>query len=303
MQNYFGEIAGLLTAVFWTVTSMAFESAGKKVGSLAVNLIRLVMAFFFIGVYSWIARGFFFPTDATLFQWQWLALSGLVGFVIGDLLLFQAFVVVGARISMLMMSLAPPFAAFVGWLMLGEVLSPKSWLGMAITMAGIVIVILKREKTEQNGSIVRKLTSSYSVPGILLALGGALGQAAGLVLSKKGMGSYDAFSASQIRVLAGIAGFSIPFVFMNRWPRGWAALKHGSAMKRITLGAFFGPFLGVSFSLLAVQHTETGIAATQMAIVPVLIILPAVIIFKEKVNWKEIVGAVVTVAGVALFFL
>ena len=303
MQNYFGEIAGLLTAVFWTVTSMAFESAGKKVGSLAVNLIRLVMAFFFIGVYSWIARGFFFPTDATLFQWQWLALSGLVGFVIGDLLLFQAFVVVSARISMLMMSLAPPFAAFVGWLMLGEVLSPKSWLGMAITMAGIVIVILKREKTEQNGSIVRKLTSSYSVPGILLALGGALGQAAGLVLSKKGMGSYDAFSASQIRVLAGIAGFSILFVFMKRWPRVWAALKHGSAMKRITLGAFFGPFLGVSFSLLAVQHTETGIAATLMAIVPVLIILPAVIIFKEKVNWKEILGAVVTVAGVALFFL
>lgn len=303
MQNYFGEIAGLLTAVFWTVTSMAFESAGKKVGSLAVNLIRLVMAFFFIGVYSWIARGFFFPTDATLFQWQWLALSGLVGFVIGDLLLFQAFVVVGARISMLMMSLAPPFAAFVGWLMLGEVLTPKSWLGMAITMAGIVIVILKREKTEQNGSIVRKLTSSYSMPGILLALGGALGQAAGLVLSKKGMGSYDAFSASQIRVLAGIAGFSILFVFMKRWPRVWAALKHGSAMKRITLGAFFGPFLGVSFSLLAVQHTETGIAATLMAIVPVLIILPAVIIFKEKVNWKEILGAVVTVAGVALFFL
>jgi len=303
MQNYFGEIAGLLTAVFWTVTSMAFESAGKKVGSLAVNLIRLVMAFFFIGVYNWIARGFFFPTDASLFQWQWLALSGLVGFVIGDLLLFQAFVVIGARISMLMMSLAPPFAAFVGWLMLGEVLTPKSWLGMAITMVGIVIVILKREKTEQNGSIVRKLTSSYSVPGILLALGGALGQAAGLVLSKKGMGSYDAFSASQIRVLAGIAGFAILFIFMKRWPRVWAALKHGSAMKRITLGAFFGPFLGVSFSLLAVQHTETGIAATLMAIVPVLIILPAVIIFKEKVNWKEILGAVVTVGGVALFFL
>lgn len=303
MQNYFGEIAGLLTAVFWTVTSMAFESAGKKVGSLAVNLIRLVMAFFFIGVYSWIARGFFFPTDATLFQWQWLALSGLVGFVIGDLLLFQAFVVIGARISMLMMSLAPPFAAFVGWLMLGEVLTPKNWLGMAITMTGIVIVILKREKTELNGSIVRKLKSNYSVPGILLALGGALGQAAGLVLSKKGMGSYDAFSASQIRVLTGIAGFSILFIFMKRWPRVWSALKHGSAMKRITLGAFFGPFLGVSFSLLAVQHTETGIAATLMAIVPVLIILPAVIIFKEKVNWKEILGAIVTVAGVAMFFL
>ena len=303
MQNYFGEIAALLTAVFWTVTSMAFESAGKKVGSLAVNLIRLVMAFFFIGAYSWFARGFFFPSDATFYQWKWLAISGLIGFVIGDLLLFQAFVVIGARISMLVMSLTPPFAAFVGWLVLGEVLSLQNWLGMLVTLTGIVIVILKRGRTEHKGVIKRRLQSGYSLPGILLALGGALGQATGLVYSKLGMGDYDAFSASQIRVLAGIAGFSILFVFMKRWPRVWTALKHGSAMKRITLGAFFGPFLGVSFSLLAVQHTETGIAATLMAIVPVLIIAPAVIIFREKVNWKEILGAVITVGGVALFFL
>ncbi len=303
MQNYFGEIAGLLTAVFWTVTSMAFESAGKKVGSLAVNLIRLVIAFFLLGVYSWIARDFFFPTDATAFQWKWLALSGLVGFVLGDLMLFQAFVVIGARISMLMMSLAPPFAAFIGWLILGEMLSALNWLGMAVTMTGIIIVILKREKSELNGSIVRRLTSGYSVPGILLALGGAIGQASGLVLSKKGMGSYDAFSASQIRVLAGIAGFGILFFFIKRWPRVWAAFKNPPAMRRIALGAFFGPFLGVSFSLLAVQHTETGVAATLMAIVPVLIIAPSVLLLNEKVNTKEILGAIITVMGVALFFL
>lgn len=303
MQNHFGEIAGVLTAVFWTVTSLAFESAGKKVGSLAVNLIRLVMAFFFIGIYSWIVRGYFFPTDATLFQWKWLALSGLIGFVIGDLLLFQAFVVVGARISMLMMALAPPFAALIGWLMLGEVLSPMNLLGMAITLTGIVIVILKREKVSENGKTIKRLKSNYSVQGILLALGGALGQATGLVISKKGMGDYDAFSSSQIRVLTGIFGFSILFFFIRRWPRVKAALKNVPAMKRITLGAFFGPFLGVSFSLLAVQHTKAGIAATLMAISPVLIIAPSIILFKEKVNWKEIIGAIITVGGVAIFFL
>lgn len=303
MQNYFGEIVGVLTAVFWTVTSLAFESAGKKVGSLSVNLIRLIIAFFFIGIYSWVARGFFFPSDATLFQWQWLALSGLVGFVIGDLLLFQALVVVGARISMLVMALAPPFAAFIGWLLLGEVMSPSNLLGMSITLAGIVIVILKREKSEVNGTVTRKLKSNYSLQGILLALGGALGQGAGLVLSKKGMGDYDAFSSSQIRVLTGIVGFIFVLTFMKRWPRFTAAIKNIPAMKRITLGAFFGPFLGVSFSLLAVQHTKAGIAATLMSISPVLIIAPAVLLFNEKVNWKEIIGAIITVIGVALFFL
>lgn len=303
MQNHFGEIAGVLTAVFWTVTALAFESAGKKVGSLSVNLIRLVIAFFLVGIYSWIVRGFFFPTDATLFNWKWLALSGLVGFVIGDLMLFESYLFIGARVAMLIMALAPPFAAFIGWLMLGEVLSPMNWLGMAITMSGIVIVILKREKKETNGTVKKKLASNYSIPGLLLALGGALGQAAGLVLSKKGMGDYDAFSATQIRVLTGVIGFTVLFFFMKRWPRVWSALKNGSAMKRISLGAFFGPFLGVSFSLLAVQHTQTGIAATLMAIVPVLIIGPSIILFKEKINWKEILGAIITVGGVALFFL
>jgi drug/metabolite transporter (DMT)-like permease len=303
MQNHFGEIAGVLTAVFWTVTALAFESAGKKVGSLAVNLIRLVIAFFLVGAYSWVARGFFFPTDATWFAWKWLALSGLIGFVIGDLLLFESYLFIGARVAMLLMALAPPFAAFIGWLMLGEVLSPMNWLGMAVTMTGIVIVILKREKSEKNGTVVKKLKSSYSVPGLLLATGGALGQAAGLVISKKGMGDYDAFSATQIRILTGIVGFAILFVFIRRWPRVWTALRNGSAMKRITLGAFFGPFLGVSFSLLAVQHTQAGIAATLMAIVPVLIIGPSILLFNEKVNWKEILGAIITVGGVAMFFL
>jgi drug/metabolite transporter (DMT)-like permease len=201
------------------------------------------------------------------------------------------------------MALAPPFAALIGWWILDEVLAPMSWLGMAITMCGIVIVILKREKTEVNGRVVKKIKSNHSITGILLALGGAMGQAAGLVISKKGMGEYDAFSASQIRVLTGMVGFIILFFFMKRWPKVWQAVKHKPAMKRITLGAFFGPFLGVSFSLLAVQNTQAGIAATLMAISPVLIIPPAIILFKEKVNWKEIIGALITVGGIVLFFL
>ncbi|HNQ38285.1 MAG: DMT family transporter [Prolixibacteraceae bacterium] len=300
-MSYTGEISALLTALFWTVTSLSFEAAGKRVGSLQVNLIRLVIAFFIYAVYLKITRGMFLPVDAGAERWLWLSLSGLVGFVIGDLLLFQAFVVVGARISMLIMSLSPPVTALISWLMLGEVLSPMNWLGMAVTLTGISLVVLKREKG--SGMALRKITTAYSLKGVLLAFGGAVGQAAGLVLSKKGMGSYDAFASSQIRVITGMAGFLLIILAMRRWPRVVRAVKNKPAMGFISLGSLFGPFLGVSFSLLAVQHTRAGIAATIMAIVPVLIIPPAVLIFRERVNWKEITGAVITVAGVMLFFL
>lgn len=293
----------MLTAVFWTITSLSFESAGKKVGSLSVNLIRLLLAFVVYGFLNYFRRDMFLPVDAGAERWGWLVLSGLVGFVFGDLMLFQAYVVIGARISMLIMALAPPITAFFGWLLLGEVLSLMNWIGMIVTLSGISIVILKREKQDSDSKKKHKITTNYSFTGILLALGGAIGQGVGLVLSKKGMGEYDAFAASHIRVIAGLAGFALIFLITGHYGKMWKALKNSSAMKRITLGSVFGPFLGVSFSLLAIQHTQAGIAATIMAIVPVLIIPPAILIFKEKVNWKEILGAIITVLGVAIFFV
>jgi drug/metabolite transporter (DMT)-like permease len=303
MNHYFGEIAALLTAVFWTITSMSFESAGKKIGSLQVNLIRLVAAFFIYCVVNYFHRGLILPLDAGAERWLWLALSGLVGFVIGDLLLFQSYVVVGARIAMLIMAITPPITALASWLILGEVMSPMNLVGMVVTLTGISIVILKREKHEDITKKGHKISTSYSIKGILLAFGGAVGQGVGLILSKKGMGNYDAFAASHIRVITGMVGFAIIILFTKRYGKVWKALQNKPAMKSVALGSIFGPFLGVSFSLLAIQNTQAGIAATIMSIVPVLIIPPAILFFHEKVNWKEIIGAVITVAGVAIFFL
>ncbi len=302
-MNYFGETAALLTAVFWTVTSLSFESAGKKVGSLPVNLIRLVIALLFYALYLQVTRGKPLPVDAGGERWLWLSLSGLIGFVIGDLLLFQAFVVIGARVSMLVMSLSPPMTALLGWLMLGERLSLLNWAGMAVTLAGISMVVLKRKNGNGKGIGSLRWTTAHSLGGILLALCGDAGQAAGLVLSKKGMGSYDAFASAQIRVITGIAGFAAIILLTRGGSSLLRALRHKSAMLRITLGSLFGPFLGVSFSLLSVQHTRAGIAATIMAIVPVLIIPPAVLFMHERITWKEVVGALVTVGGVLIFFL
>jgi drug/metabolite transporter (DMT)-like permease len=298
-----GELAALLTAVFWTVTALAFEAASKQVGSLIVNLFRLVVGFVFLSLFAWIYRGYLFPVDATARAWYYLVASGLIGFVFGDLCLFQAFVVIGARISMLLMALAPPITALISWIILGEELSPRSWIGMVLTLSGVALVVLKKKDPENTSGIFTKVRFSYPLWGILLGLGGAVGQAAGLVLSKSGMQGYDAFASAQIRVLAGISGFTIIFFIRGHWKEAFHSLSNRKPMLQLSLGAFFGPFLGVSFSLIAVQLTSAGIAATIMAIVPVLIIPPSMILFKEKVTLKETFGAILAVAGVAFFFL
>jgi drug/metabolite transporter (DMT)-like permease len=303
LQSHWGELAALLTACFWTVTSLVFEAAAKRIGSLTLNLIRLCLALFIYTFFLSFRRGLPFPSDASADAWLWLSLSGLVGFVVGDLLLFKAFVVVGARVSMLIMALVPPITAITGWIVLGETLTMLNIAGMIITIAGICLVVLKKEVPETINGIRNNFRFRYPVKGVLLAVGGAFGQAVGLVLSKFGMKDYDAFAASQIRVLAGMIGFIVLFFVLRRWNNVWAGIKNGKGMLLTSVGAVFGPFLGVSFSLVAIQNTNTGVAATIMSIVPVLIIPPAVILFKERVNLKEIIGAVIAVGGVALLFL
>jgi drug/metabolite transporter (DMT)-like permease len=295
--NHVGELAALAVAFFWTITALSFESASNKVGSLAVNLIRLLFGFFFLSTFSYFYRGHILPDDAGITQWLWLSLSGLIGFVLGDLCLFKSFTVIGSRLAMLIMTLVPPITAALGFIFLGEKLTLFNFIGMTLTVAGIFTAIFSRASQGE------KLRLNMPVKGFLLALGGAIGQGLGLVLSKKGMGDYDPFAATQIRVITGIVGFAGLVLILRRGEQIRNAFRHKIGMRGIVIGSFFGPFLGVSFSLLSVKHTETGIASTIMALVPILIIAPAVLIFKQKVTPREIIGAIVSVVGVALFFV
>lgn len=296
-ENHTGEFAALLTAIFWTVTSLAFETASHKIGTIAVNILRLVIGFIFLSIYAFIRRGLMLPTDASTENWIWLILSGLVGFVFGDLFLFKSYTIIGSRFSMLIMTLVPPITAFFSFLLIGERLTLFHGLGMTLTFTGIAMAIFGRSGKGE------KLSLKLAPRGIIYALGGAVGQALGLVLSKLGLRDYDPFAATQIRIIAGIFGYVVLVTILSRWRNVSAAVSNKEGMKFTTLGAFFGPFLGVSFSLIAVKYTEAGVASTLMSLVPVFIILPAVILYREKVTLPEMIGALVSVGGVALFFM
>jgi drug/metabolite transporter (DMT)-like permease len=297
LETHYGELAALATAFFWTITALSFEFASKRVGSLAVNMIRLTLAFLLLSVLTFFSRGMFLPLDASPHAWLWLSLSGLIGLVLGDYFLFKAYSIITSRIAMLFMTTVPPMTAIIGWLLLGEKMSLLHILGMFLTVGGIMLAIFSMP---ENG---KKLRLSYPAKGILFALIGAAGQAGGLVLSKYGMGSYNAFAASHIRIIAAVIGYALIIIVLKKGTLIRNAVHDRKSMRVIALGSFFGPFLGISFSLLAVKYTETGIAATIMAIVPILLIPPSILLLKQKFTWLEIAGAFISVAGVVLMFL
>ena len=301
--SYTGQLAALGAATCWAFSALAFETAGKRIGALTLNLVRLVIAFSFLCVGAWIARGVPLPVDASAHAWLWLTVSGLVGFVFGDLCLFRAFLLIGSRLSMLLMSLAPVLTAVIGWLVLGETLNGRDLVGMTLTVTGIAWAVLERKKpsSSEGGALPHRHRPPWA--GIALGFGGALGQAGGLVLSKLGMGSYHAFAATQIRVIAGMAGYVVLYFALRWWRRVWPALRDTPALGFASIGAFFGPFLGVSLSLIAVRHTVAGVAASIMALTPVLIIPLTVLLRRERVGIGGVLGALVAVAGVAILFL
>ncbi|MDA3780131.1 MAG: DMT family transporter [Bacteroidales bacterium] len=303
-QSHLGEFIALGTAVCWAATGLAFQQATRMAGSLTVNILRLIIAFAIFGFISLFVRGEFIPTDATSHAWTWLSISGLIGFVFGDYCLFKSYEYISARISMLIMSLSPIFAAIIAWITLGETLSLKALLAIGITLSGIAIVIMEKKKLdEEKSGNKKKIKFSFSKKGLLYALGGTIGQSTGLVLSKYGMGNYDVFAATHIRIIAGLVGFILIIFFTKRWGRVYETLHNKKTLIFIGIGAFFGPFIGVYLSLLSVKYTTVAIASTIMAIIPVLIIPPAILLYKEKITISEIIGAFVTVGGVAIFFV
>ena len=278
---------------------------------MVTNVIRLVLATIFLGALLWVSIGHPYPVYADGKAWLWLALSALVGYVFGDYCLFNCYVCIGPRFGQLLMTLAPPSAAIAGWFLLGESMSWKSWLAMAVTLTGIAISILNRGEGH-------RFNLSLPLKGVLLGIGAGVGQGVGLVLSKVGMEYYSAalpadapklvgdmlpFASTMIRAIIGGIGFFILLTLQKGLGNLKSALHDGKGLKYATLLTIFGPALGVSLSLMAVRFADAGIASTLMALTPVFIILPDVLINKHPVKIKEIIGVTVAMLGVAMFFL
>lgn len=299
-----GEIAALGTALCWTASALFFERASKRIGVLAVNFYKLVFATIFLAAVAWISRGTPLPLDAPPGSWLFLSLSGLVGFVITDIFLFSAYVLVGSRVTMLFMAASPSVTAILGYLFLNEDIGAKGVLGLSVSAVGIAIATLAKgdaRKAAKDGERTSVPTSTSK--GYLFATLAMLGQSAGTILTKIGLGSYSAVAGTQMRVLVGLAGFAIVSLVWEKGRNLKLAVSNRAGMGLTFGGSIFGPFLGVTLSLFAVQQTKTGIASAIMGLNPVIIIIPLVVFFKQKVRLVEVIGAVVAVAGTMILFL
>ncbi len=297
MENYLGELAALGTSLSFSFGSLMFTIAGRQIGSMNVNRIRLIIAALFLAATHWFTLHSVFPFDAAPQRFLWLGLSGMVGLVIGDLFLFQAFVVIGPRLSMLLMSLAPIIAAIQAWIFLDEKLTGGQIFGILLTVGGVAWVIL-----EKNGN--GKIDPEYG-HGVWLGIFGAIGQATGLVLAKNGLGGdFSPISANLIRMTAAILLIWAITFFRKEAKQTFSTFfAHKTGMLATAGASFVGPFIGVSLSLFALQRVEVGVASTLTSLPPIFLLPISYFVFKERFGWGAVVGTFVAMAGVAALFL
>ncbi len=296
-MTHLGEIAALVTAALWAFNSICFSLAGRRVGSATVNHLRLWVGWLAILLLMVTLRIPIVPAGATLTHVGWLLLSGLIGFALGDAFLFEAFVLIGPRLAMLWMTLAPVFGALLGLAVLGENLNAVQWTAIAITLCGIALVV--GERSHGQGEAAPR----HRGKGTLLAILGAIGQAVGLLLSKLGMaGGFSPIAANSWRLTAATLVMGAWFALSGRFRGEFAKTRDRPAMAWIAAGAISGPVAGVVLSLYAITHAPIGVASTLMSLSPLLLLPVAHWLFGDRSGFQAWLGTTIAIAGTALLF-
>ncbi|MBN2657780.1 MAG: DMT family transporter [Spirochaetales bacterium] len=292
-----GQVFALLTALCWAQNSLIYSSLGRKTGSDAVTHIRLWLAVPVMLVVNYLFTGQLSPFHLPLQPLILILLSGFFGFFVADLFLFRAFVEIGPREALVVMTISPVFGLIFSRIFLDETLSLLKIGGILIILTGVIWVILVEKEGGNQGR-------GHGLRGFFYALLGALTQAIGLIFAKMGMmEGVHPVSTNFIRITAGLAGLFVYSLIRKKVKSDFAAFGNLRNFSLLLFAVIVGPVLGIILSLYALNWAPVGIITTLMQVSPVLLLPVDIFIFRKKVSAGAIAGTVLAVGGTTLLFL
>ena len=298
LTDFKGEIAALSVAFLWAVTSVVYSRLGKKIPPVLMNLSKGGIAIALIILTILVSGQQLFPNISTV-PFLLLLLSGAVGIGVGDTAYFSALNRLGARRTLLLKTLGPPFAAIVSAIFLKEQLSYTAWIAILLTVLGIAWVISERVNTNLAGS-KEQLTH-----GISFALLSAFTDATGAVLSRAALTDTNISSlwSAMVRLIGGAIILLVWMQFNRRTSDvSMKELRSGRLLGIVALCAFLSTYLGFWLQQISLKFTAAGIAKSLGATSP-LFVLPLAILMGEKVSLRTLLGVLIAVMGVGLLFI
>ncbi|HBB26651.1 MAG TPA: hypothetical protein DCZ59_10330 [Bacteroidetes bacterium] len=301
---FLGLLAASGTLLSWSIGTLAFLKASRLMDPGLLNrarlgvavVVTLIIASTMSGLWPWDLLG---TTSAE--SWLWLGLSGFIGLTIGDLFGFTSLRILGARRQSVIGTTAPAASAVVALAMLGETLSWSDVIGIMLSIAGVMYAM---NTSQERQEVHNEGFGSYSL-GVLLAIGGAICQGAGLVLAKKGMTGANAsitpFHATFLRMIVGFCATYVVDVLRRAPHRPLKeAYAHPDARTAMFTGTIFGPIIGVTMSLVAARSLDVAVAQTIFSLVPFVVMAIMRLVYRQPIPARSIIGAVISVFGVVL---
>ncbi|HEU6436307.1 MAG TPA: DMT family transporter [Nitratidesulfovibrio sp.] len=310
-----GELAALSTAALWAVSCQIHAILSRRLGAHTLILLRLPICILMFGAW-WGASVLFFgggimvpgaapaggPSPLALTA---LALSGVFGVALCDLLFYSGVVLVGARVALLVQSLSTVITAVLGYIFLGETIGPMGIAGILIATGGVAWVVGDAGTVPEGAA---PLSRAVRLRGVGLAFASALALSGGMVLSKQGLAEgVDPLFAALLRMVVAMGVFWPTAILTGRLRPALNAVRGGGQNRRnfrlLLMASFIGPVVGVWLSLVAIGATQTGIAATLIGLEPIFIIPVAALVERRWPTPRAIAGAGIAFAGMALLCL
>lgn len=294
-----GQLLGLLTAVCWAQNSLVYRFLGTKVGSDAVAHVRMWIALPAIILLAYFIEGSFFPTSLSAQTYLVLFASGVIGYFITDLMLFQAYVWLGARESMVIMTLSPVATAIFSYFLFAERLKPMQMLGILLTILGVITMVVGGKKIKGGENEERQKTK-----GMTFAILASIMQSVSFLLAKFALESTGPVSTNLLRNVGGLMAFILySFVIKRNAKAHFKAFKNPKWLALLFLAAMLGPVIGMSSQMKAFTLAPVGIVTTITQTTPILLLPVDKFILKKKITASSLLGTFVSIIGVGILFL
>ena len=297
------ELLAIAAALCIAFNSMLISELRGRLPLLQLTRWQMIGTFAMTGAVSLVLGGW-----RTIGAWEFgmLALSSMFGIMLASTTYFATIYAVGPRITALLFSLTSPFALALGYVFLGETISPRQGLGVALVLAGVVLAVGAPRRFVERGAekppirVVAPAPVPLSVepappvagrlwPGILLGIVTAFGQALGTLFARPAMALRAGLAAVffyALMVLPAVRAAKVPF--------------EGKTFGAAIGSAFFGTTLGMSLMLAALHSGDVGIVSTLSSMTPVLV-LPMVWFWTgNRPPAAAWVGALLAICGTAL---
>ncbi|MDT4762113.1 DMT family transporter [Sphaerochaeta sp. PS] len=294
-----GQLLGLLTAACWAQNSIIYRYLGAKVGSDAVAHVRMWLALPAILLLAYLTEGSFFPTSLSAQTYLVLFASGVIGYFITDMLLFYAYVWLGPRESMIIMTLSPVVTALFSYFLFAERLKASQIVGILLTILGVVFMVVGGMRAKKNTTEERQRTK-----GMAFAILGSILQSLSFLLAKYALDSTGPVSTNLLRNVGGLMAFIIYSFIIKRNARSqFAAFRNPKLLLLLFLAAMVGPVLGMSSQMKAFTLAPVGIVTTITQTTPILLLPIDKFILKKKISTSSLLATFVSILGIAILFL